>query len=132
MALEKGFLRGFLSYMPGLFRRIYTIVLIFVGWVFFFCPRPGEAFSYLQVMFGFSAYSLIDSYGRYILVSNIGLMIILIMGLIPGVYRSCEKIFDRGGRVKAVISGILYGALFVVCIAYMVTGVHQPFLYLRF
>lgn len=126
------FMRGRLAGIPGVLGRIFSMVLILTGWVFFLCSTPGEAFAYLRAMFGIEANGLIDYYGRYVLMTNLGLVIIVLLSLTPGVYRGLEKIFNRGGRGRALVNGIMYGMLFVLCAAYLVAGDHYPFLYLRF
>ena len=128
MSIPRGSLKG----IPRFLRRIFSMILIFIGWVFFLTPTPGEAVSCLQVMFGGGESGLTDHYGRYILVTNLGLLIVAVLALTPRVYRGIEKIFNRGGRGRALVNGVIYGALFLVCAAYLVAGVHYPFLYLRF
>lgn len=118
--------------IPGFLRHIFSMILIFIGWVFFLCPTCREALDYLQVMFGAGGNGLMDQYVRYILMSNLGLLIVVLLSLTPGVYRRLEKIFNRGGEGRAAVNGAIYGVLFLLCIAYLVTGVHYPLLYLRF
>lgn len=118
--------------IPGVLRHIFSVILIFAGWVFFLCPTPKEALEYLQVMLGAGINGLSDPFVRYILITNLGLLIAVFLGLTPGMYRGFEKLFNRGGKGRAVVNGIIYGVLFLLCTAYLVTGVHYPFLYLRF
>ena len=60
MAAEKLFLWRMLDGLPGFLGHIYSIVLVLIGWVFFFSPGIGEALSYLGVMFGAGASGLVD------------------------------------------------------------------------
>ena len=48
-------------------RHIYSLVLVLIGWVFFFSPTLGGAVDYIQLMFGVGANGLVDSEGLYLL-----------------------------------------------------------------
>lgn len=57
----------------------------------------------------------------YLLVSNLVLLIIMVIGLFPFVYKIYENVMDRGGRGKALINCMIYGVMFVLCVAYIVS-----------
>ena len=121
MVAEKLFLWRAVDRMPGFLGHIYSIVLVMIGWVFFFCPRVGEAFAYLGTMFGAGARGLADDQGMYLLVTNLALLIVMAAGLHPFVHKAYESVMDRGGRGKALVNGMIYGVMFILCVAYIVT-----------
>ena len=55
LILEKYVWGEVLDHLPSIARHIYAMVLVLVGWVFFFSPSLGYAFEYLGVMFGIGA-----------------------------------------------------------------------------
>ena len=132
MAAEKLFLWRMLDGLPGFLGHIYSIVLVLIGWVFFFSPGIGEALSYLGVMFGAGASGLVDDQGMYLLVTNLSWFIIMVLGLMPFIHKGFDSIADQGDKGWAVVNAAVYALIFAVCFAYLTTGPHGPFLYLAF
>ena len=71
LILEKYFLSRVLERLPAVIRHIYSLVLVLIGWVFFFSPTLGGAVDYIQLMFGVGANGLVDSEGLYLLTTNL-------------------------------------------------------------
>lgn len=130
LILEKYFLSRVLERLPAVIRHIYSLVLVLIGWVFFFSPTLGGAVDYIQLMFGVGANGLVDSEGLYLLTTNLLLLILLVIGSTPIVHRACERVM--AGRGKILANCVVYVAMFLLCIAYLVTETYNPFLYFRF
>ena len=130
LILEKYFLSRVLERLPAVIRHIYSLVLVLIGWVFFFSPTLGGAVDYIQLMFGVGANGLVDSEGLYLLTTNLLLLILLVIGSTPIVHRAYERVM--GGRGKILANCVVYVAMFLLCIAYLVTETYNPFLYFRF
>lgn len=130
LILEKYFLSRVLERLPAVIRHIYSLVLVLIGWVFFFSPTLGGAVDYIQLMFGVGANGLVDSEGLYLLTTNLLLLILLVIGSTPIVYRAYERVM--AGRGKILANCVVYAAMFLLCIAYLVTETYNPFLYFRF
>lgn len=64
--------------------------------------------------------------------SNPGLWILLILGSTPLVHTVYQTWMRRGKEKMVLFNGAVYAALFVLCIAYLVTETYNPFLYFRF
>lgn len=130
LIIEKYLLHSVLDKLPLIIRHIYSIILIMIGWVFFFSPTLKDALTYIKTMFGIHAYSFIDRQSLYILFTNLILWIFVIIGSTPVVHRFyMNTIYKKG---KTLINCIVYVLLFIVCIAYLVTETYNPFLYFRF
>ena len=54
LIIEKKLLSPFIKKLPSLFRHVYLLVIVAVGWVFFYYTDIMQAVSYLKVMFGLS------------------------------------------------------------------------------
>lgn len=130
LILEKYFLGRVLDRLPAVIRHIYSLVLVLIGWVFFFSPTLGGAVDYIQLMFGVGANGLVDSEGLYLLTTNLLLLILLVIGSTPIVHRAYERVM--AGRGKILANCVVYAAMFLLCIAYLVTETYNPFLYFRF
>lgn len=132
LIIEKYFLDKILDKLPGVVKHIYSIILVMIGWVFFFSPSLREAFGYLKVMFGVGAHGGIDRESLYLLFTNLVLWILVIIGSTPVIHRSYENFFGKKGKERVVANCVVYGVMFLLCIAYLVTETYNPFLYFRF
>ena len=65
LLLEKFVLKDVLAKTPGTVKHIYTMILVMIGWVFFFSPTLGSAFQYVGAMFGIGATGIIDRTAVY-------------------------------------------------------------------
>ena len=132
LIIEKYFLSPVLGRLPDVVRHIYSIVLVVIGWVLFFSSSFGQAADYIRVMFGAGAHGFADRESMYLLTSNLILWLILIFGSTPLVHFRYEHMLRSKKWNTTIINSVVYAALFIVCIAYLVTETYNPFLYFRF
>lgn len=132
LIIEKYVLSPVLDRLPDVVRHIYSIVLVVIGWVLFFSSSFGQAADYIRVMFGAGAHGFADRESMYLLTSNLILWLILIFGSTPLVHFRYEHMLRTKKWNTTIINSVVYAALFIVCIAYLVTETYNPFLYFRF
>lgn len=132
LIIEKYLLSPVLDRLPDIVRHIYSIVLVVIGWVLFFSSSFGQAADYIRVMFGAGAHGFADRESMYLLTSNLILWLILIFGSTPLVHFRYEHMLRSKKWNTTIINSVVYAALFIVCIAYLVTETYNPFLYFRF
>lgn len=132
LIIEKYLLSPVLDRLPDVVRHIYSIVLVVIGWVLFFSSSFGQAADYIGVMFGAGAHGFADRESMYLLTSNLILWLILIFGSTPLVHFRYEHMLRSKKWNTTIINSVVYAALFIVCIAYLVTETYNPFLYFRF
>ena len=132
LIIEKYFLSPVLDRLPDVVRHIYSIVLVVIGWVLFFSSSFGQAADYIRVMFGAGAHGFADRESMYLLTSNLIPWLILIFGSTPLVHFRYEHMLRSKKWNTTIINSVVYAALFIVCIAYLVTETYNPFLYFRF
>lgn len=132
LIIEKYLLSPVLDRLPDIVRHIYRIVLVVIGWVLFFSSSFGQAADYIRVMFGAGAHGFADRESMYLLTSNLILWLILIFGSTPLVHFRYEHMLRTKKWNTTIINSVVYAALFIVCIAYLVTETYNPFLYFRF
>ncbi len=119
-----------LARLPGFVRHLYSLVLVLIGWVFFFSGSLRDAVHYLGTMFG-----AVDFQGSirgmfYFLSSNWLLLLagVLFSTALP--MRALDALGFRGKR-KAVYIGVLL-ALFALSLACLITENGSSFLYFSF
>lgn len=129
--LEKYALKNVLERLPGFIKHLYTMILVMIGWVFFFSSSLGNAFSYIGAMFGMQGRAFVDGTARYYMTSSIVLLLFAIGCATPRAYRYFRKFsFSKKGRVG--ISVAAYGVILLLSTAYLVNATYNPFLYFRF
>lgn len=123
-----------LKMLPNIVQHIYTIVLIFVGWVFFFSPDVGTALDYIGVMFGFSARGLIDSQALYFIGTHWLLILVCILSASARGNTMFQTLvtIPKSSTGKSIAVSVVYVVLFIVSLAFLITGVPEFHLMIQF
>lgn len=132
LLIEKYVLKNALERLPGWARHVYSIVLVMIGWTLFAGESLGAAVQYLGLMFGIGGKGLADREAFYLLKSDWVVWIALILASTPVLHNSYRRIMRKLGKKKAVVNVLVYGILFMICVAFLVTETYNPFLYFRF
>ena len=103
-----------------------------IGWTLFAGESLGAAVQYLGLMFGIGGKGLADREAFYLLKSDWVVWIVLILASTPVLHNSYRRIMRKLGKKKAVVNVLVYGILFMICVAFLVTETYNPFLYFRF
>ena len=128
LLFEKTFLLEVLSKANSAVRRIYTLTILGLSFAVFALEDLSHLFGYLKAMLFQNAFSdsLFPFYAsRYSL-----LLLLLVVASTPYPYRAYRKLKMKKG--SQVIFAALEGVLFILCLAYIVDGAYNPFLYFRF
>ena len=130
LILEKYLLRRVTERIPIL-GTIYTMLLVIVGWVFFFSPTLLEAGAYLGAMFGRGAVSITDEAGMYYLLTSLILFWFSWIFAVPAASKISEKhLEDSDGWAPLFL--LIHGGIFLLAVAYLIHDTYNPFLYFRF
>ncbi len=127
LSLEKLFLGNFIKMLPLSLSRVYTFILVLIGWVFFALPDFKTITEYLRSMFTLSAPTGNEIYH---FVRNIPFLIILTLGATNLPRLAYERL-----TVKKNMELFFFGTstlLFFLCIANLMGASYNPFLYFRF
>ncbi|WP_297238381.1 MBOAT family O-acyltransferase [uncultured Faecalicoccus sp.] len=130
LLLEKFVLKPYLQTLPKIICHLYTLVLVLIGWVFFFSPGILEAFSTLGRMI--NVVHPMDSQVLFVLFGNLPLFILGVLFSGTLYDRVFHLFMDRSPKRASAIYTFLYVLFFVVCIAFMVGSTYQSFLYFAF
>lgn len=124
--------RGALKRLPSVFGHLYCLIFVTAGWALFFSPSFGSAMKYLGLMTGIGGSGLTDRQALYLLATNGGIWLMLVLGAAPVVHKVYERIIYEGRRIKTGINCTVYAVLFFLSVAYLVTEPYRPFLHFRF
>ena len=133
LVMEKYIWGAVVDQLPNPVRHIYTGIIVLVGWVFFFSPSLGYAMRYLLAMIGGGA-GIVDATGVFLLFTHWLLYLLAVIGssslglnIIKAVIRA-----PRNQYVQLMVAAVIFIGMFLVSIAFLVTGSFNPFLYFRF
>lgn len=134
--LERLFLFRVLDKLPKLIGHIYTLLIVLVGWVMFYCTDTGRLFHTLQIMFGFGRNAIWDFHVQISILNNIFWIAAAILFCMPIVKSVKHFVSERLSAVNISILLILQVpmniVLLVLCTAQLVGQSYNPFLYYRF
>lgn len=130
LIVEKYLLRRVTERIPIL-GTIYTMLLVIVGWVFFFSPTLLEAKAYLGAMFGRGTAGITDEAGMYYLLTSLILFWFSWIFAVPAASKISEKhLEDSDGWAPLFL--LIHGGMFLLAVAYLIHDTYNPFLYFRF
>lgn len=132
LLLEKFVLKNFLEKVPAVAKHIVTVLLVVIGWVFFFSPSLGSAFTWLGKMFGIGAAGFMNATAKYYLSGSILILIVSVIGAFPIGERIGNGLMNQSGRLPVYLSVAWFAVLLVLCIAGMMSGTYSTFLYFQF
>lgn len=128
--LEKFVLRSWLEKMPSFVGRVYTWLVVLIGWVFFSSTSLPDAFSVLGRMVHFG-----ELYNTEALFVFMGHLVLFIAGILlagTGFDRLEKVLLQRNTRLFSNLYTGLYLLFFVISIAFVVGSTYQSFLYFAF
>ncbi|MBQ5559330.1 MAG: MBOAT family protein [Lachnospiraceae bacterium] len=109
--------------------HIYTLFVVIVGWVIFSCESMSDLGSYLQSMvcIGVAAGNKLAMYEWL----NYGpLLIVLCVAATSIPKKLVEKFLPE--KAKMLVTPVFSFGLLFLCMAYLISGSYNPFLYFRF
>ncbi len=133
---EKLFLSKWMKYLPNFVGRVYTWLVILIGWVWFSADSLGEAVTYLSGMFGLNGAGLWDGWGIYTLLQYSVLLVVSVAASTPLAANLVKRLqnTETGTAIALYRLGatILIPVLLLLSIAYVADAPYNPFLYFRF
>jgi len=117
---------------------MYLIIIMLVGWVFFYHTDLSEAFRFIGVMFG-NAASFTNSEVSLVFRSNAVFMVMAAIASTPIIKKLFEAVRNYTRSVMGmekfmdgVLKPVVNIAILVVSIIFLVGQSYNPFLYFRF
>ena len=110
--------------------RLYTLVLVMIGWVFFFSPNLQAAGTYLGLLVGQGAVGVVDGAGLYYLTTGAVLFLLAALGSTPLPGALWRRLQESDWWDALTVTGYL--VIFLLAVAYLIRDTYNPFLYFRF
>lgn len=132
LIMEKTWLLKALQKLPRAVSHIYALLVIYFGWLLFAWEDIHGHRVYLKAMAGIGSGGLISRESLYLLVSNVGLLFIMVVGCTSLPKRLVTKCMKKDGIVTSLCMSIYVAGILLFSIAYLVNGTYNPFLYFRF
>ena len=132
LIMEKTWLLKALQKLPRAVSHIYALLVIYFGWLLFAWEDIHGHRVYLKAMAGIGSGGLISRESLYLLVSNVGLLFIMVVGCTSLPKRLVTKCMKKDGIVTSLCMSIYVAGILLLSIAYLVSGTYNPFLYFRF
>ena len=132
LTLEKVFLLNRMDRWPTILRRLYTLLIVVIGWVMFASTDLTSAGTFYKAMFGIGV-PLVDKTAIFLLSGNALLLLVLFVGVTALPKRALTTI--RKHLRPAYFEVCIYVCcilLLWLCIAFLVADTYNPFLYFRF
>ena len=132
LLLEKYVWGKVLEKIPRIFRHLYTILLFIFGWLIFTSTSLPSLWSNFASMFGILKNPFFNAETLYYLRGNAVLLVVCGLCSTPLITKLFTKMASRKGAGFQIISVLIYAAIFLLSMAYLVNATYNPFLYFRF
>ena len=135
--IEKLFLSKLLSKLPAALSRIYLIIAVLVGWVFFYHTDLTMAFSYIGVMLGINADGFLSSEVILTFNENLLFVILAVFACTP-IIKYVNKFFTLLSKkikiapfYEKALQPIIKVLILIITLVFLVGQSYNPFLYFR-
>lgn len=115
--------------------RIWTLLMVMLGWVLFNAQGIKNGIRYLSCMFGLTGGTFAERSTVFLLQQNMALLVVsmvLCMPVLPMLRRRLALLLGKYDVALYCVSTVASLALFLTAIALTVTGAYNPFIYFHF
>ena len=127
LLLEKFVLKKYIDKLPDFVKHIYTIVLVFIGWMIFAFDDSKYLFGFIKAL---TSNKFIDSAFLYYFKNYFLILVIATLFSLPVYPKVKEKM--NNSIFTSLLSISIYVILFIITLSYLVSDTYNPFLYFRF
>ena len=133
LVLEKYVWGAIVDRWPSVLQHIYALVLVLVGWVFFFSPSLGAALRYLFAMVGGGA-GFANKEVFFVILTHWLFYLLAVIGSTTLGSRMLRAILNvsENHTVRTVITLVVFFGMLAISVAYLIADTYNPFLYFRF
>lgn len=132
LIMEKTWLLKVFKKLPRVFSHIYTLIVVYFGWLLFAWEDIPRHRVYIKAIAGIGSAGVISRESLYLLVSNAGLLLLMVVGCTSLPKRLAANCMKKDGIVTSLCMSIYVAGILLLSIAYLVNGTYNPFLYFRF
>lgn len=114
-----------------IFRHIYTLFFVCMGWVLFRAADLPSAFTYFGRMFGAGGFHT-DKYARFYFLDNLLFLILGVLCSTPLLPYLKQKLHYDEHFISYIVTPLFYILIFFISLTYIVKGSYNPFIYFNF
>lgn len=130
--IEKYYLYKKREHWSNFSNMLITFILVMVGWVFFVSNDISSAFEYLLKMVNIGTIEVID-YTTIAYLKNYAIyFIIAILASLPIFTNLTKRLMEKYPKITSTLIVVSLLIIFVISIAFIVSGGYQAFLYTKF
>ena len=127
LLLEKFVLKKYIDKLPDFVKHIYTIILVFIGWMIFAFDDSKYLFAFIKAL---TSNKFVDSAFLYYFKNYFLILVIATLFSLPVYPKVKEKMNNT--IFTSLLSISIYVILFIITLSYLVSDTYNPFLYFRF
>ncbi|MDY3800940.1 MAG: MBOAT family O-acyltransferase [Bacilli bacterium] len=127
LLLEKFVLKKYIDKLPDFVKHIYTIVLVFIGWMIFAFDDSKYLFEFIKAL---TSNKFVDSAFLYYFKNYFLILVTATLFSLPVYPKVKEKV--NNSIFTSLLSISIYVILFIITLSYLVSDTYNPFLYFRF
>ncbi len=138
LAFEKYVLKGIMEKIPKIFRHIYSLFVVIIGWVFFYFEDMSSIGKMLSAMFGIGERIGFAATDLTVLTNNAFLLVLCAAASAPFITNIANKMKNKlscspnGVIADGILTLAWQAVLLTVSAACLVGSSYNPFLYFRF
>ncbi|MBP1926128.1 alginate O-acetyltransferase complex protein AlgI [Sedimentibacter acidaminivorans] len=135
LLLERTILSKIIEKLPSVISHIYLLIVVTVGWVFFYFLDLSQALKFISILFGFSKNALYDIKFEVEFFNNIVFLVIAFLCCTP-IFKVLGskfiEIFNLEGKHTYVLYAIFNATILIIATIMLIGQTYNPFLYFRF
>lgn len=132
LIIEKFMIKNFRRKVPNLLGRIYTMLIVTIGWVIFSWQDIADSSGFMKTMFFFGDSPLFRTHSMYLLSNYAVILCVAVVGATTLPQRICSRVFPANTVRREIVAFIFIAVIFVMSLACIVNSSYNPFLYFRF
>lgn len=132
LCLEKFILKKFFDKIPSPIRWLYSMSVVFVGWMIFYFDDFQTLITAFSVAFGHAGNAFTDPVSETLVINNVPFILIAAIASTP-VLNVIRRLVEKSSPLTESILRIVYNiVMLILCVASLVGSTYNPFLYFRF
>lgn len=135
LLMEKFVLGNYLKKLPAVFRHMYCMFFVMLGWNIFAFDDLGNGIGFMKALFGLYGQSFLNGETVYLLYNDLAVLALCALGSTTLPKRTGTRLAAKlKGKVivQAALQNAYYAGLFILSTAWIVDATFNPFLYFRF
>lgn len=132
LILEKTILHKVLDQIPNFLCRVYTLLIVIIGWNIFSWLDMTDGSGYLKTMFGWAGSGWNNHHTLYLLINYCAILVVALLGCTSCMKRLANRYLPEGTLRREGVTTVFVVLVFGASLAYLVNSSYNPFLYFRF